>query len=44
MNKKTYEKPSMNVFALRQKPQLMQGSGGLDDPVDYSEGGDPLDF
>ena len=26
-----YEKPSMKVFELKQSPQLLAGSGGLDD-------------
>ena len=26
-----YEKPSMKVFELKQQPQLLAGSGGLED-------------
>ena len=40
--KKKYEKPSMKVYPLRQKPKLMVGS--LNDPTDYPNGGDPLSF
>ena len=29
--KKQYEKPSMQVFDLKQQPQLLAGSAGLDD-------------
>ena len=29
--KKPYEKPSMQVFDLKQQPQLLAGSAGLDD-------------
>ena len=28
--RKTYEKPSMQVFDLKQQPQLLVGSGGTD--------------
>ena len=35
MKKKNYEKPSMKVFVLKQKPTLLAGSGGLTDPSDY---------
>ena len=41
--KKIYEKPSMQVFELKQQTQLLAGSG-LGDPSDYPEGGDPLGF
>ena len=41
MKKKLYEKPSMKVFPLRQKPQLLVGSG-LGNPDDYDNGGDPF--
>ena len=43
MKKKMYEKPSMQVFELKQKQQLLAGSG-LNDPSDYPDGGDPLGF
>ena len=36
-----YEKPSMQVFELKQQPQLLVGSG-LNDPNDYPGSGDPL--
>ena len=36
--KREYEKPSMQVFELKQQPQLLQMSGI--DP--YNPGGDPL--
>ena len=39
--KKQYEKPSMQVFELKQQPQLLAGSG-LNDPSDYPNGGDPF--
>ena len=39
--KKEYEKLSMQVFMLKQQPQLLVGSG-LGDPDDYSNGGDPF--
>ncbi len=41
--KKIYEKPSMQVFELKQQTQLLAGSG-LGDPSDYPDGGDPLGF
>ena len=41
--KKIYEKPSMQVFELKQQTQLLAGSG-LGDPNDYPDGGDPLGF
>ena len=34
--KKMYEKPSMRVFPLRQKPKLLQMSATIDD---YQDGG-----
>ena len=36
-----YEKPAMQVFELRQQPQLLAGSG-LDDPTDYTPGTNPF--
>ena len=36
--KQFYEKPSMKVFKLRQKPQLLVGSTTIDD---YQDGGNP---
>ena len=38
--KKMYEKPSMKVFPLRQKPQLLTGSGTNGSRSPY---GDPVD-
>ena len=41
--KKMYEKPSMRVFELKQKPQLLVGSnGGLDPLSPFNPGTDPL--
>jgi len=31
MKKKMYEKPAMQVFELKQQPQLLAGSNKLDD-------------
>ncbi len=44
--KKKYEKPSMQVFELKQQTQLLAGSttGNMNDPADYNDGGDPLGF
>ena len=43
MRKKQYEKPSMKVYPLRQKPKLMVGSnGGLGSPGPFEPGGNPL--
>ena len=39
--KREYEKPSMQVFMLKQQPQLLVGSG-LSDPDDYGNGNDPF--
>lgn len=39
--KREYEKPSMQVFELKQQPQLLAGSG-LNDPTDYTPGTDPF--
>ena len=41
--RKTYERPSMRVFELKQQPQLLVGSG-LGDPDDYGNGGDPFSY
>ena len=38
--KKKYEKPAMQVFELKQQPQILAGS--LNDPTDYNNGGDPF--
>lgn len=39
--KREYEKPSMQVFMLKQQPALLVGSG-LGDPDDYGNGNDPF--
>ena len=39
--KKKYEKPSMEVFKLKQQPQILAGSP-LNNPDDYPDGGDPF--
>ena len=41
--KKEYEKPSMQVFELKQQPQLLAGSG-LNDPENYPGEGNPFTF
>ena len=43
MQKKKYEKPAMQVYALKQQSQLLAGSG-LGDPNDYDNGGDPFSY
>ena len=40
--KKKYEKPSMQVFELKQQTQLLAGSVPNSDP--YTPGGDPFSF
>ena len=40
--KKLYEKPSMQVFDLKQQPQLLAGSNGVDPLNPFNPGGDPL--
>lgn len=42
MKKKQYEKPSMKVFKLRQKPKLLVGSNGVDPLSPFAPGNDPL--
>lgn len=37
-----YEKPSMKVIYFKQQVRLLVGSGGLDDPNDYNNGGNPF--
>jgi len=39
--RRNYEKPAMQVFELKQQPQLLAGSG-LTDPTDYTPGTDPF--
>ena len=42
--KKKYEKPSMQVFELKQRTMLLAGSNGGADKLDpFDSGGDPLD-
>lgn len=38
--KQKYDKPSMKVYELKHKPQLLIGSG-LGNPGNYPGGGDP---
>ena len=43
--KKIYEKPSMQVFELKQQTQLLAGSGGdIPNSDPYTPGGDPFSF
>ena len=44
MKKKNYEKPSMKVFVLKQKPMLLAGSGvgGMNPNSPYTPDGDPF--
>lgn len=42
VTKKRYERPAMRVFELEQQLQLLAGSGGLDNPGDYGNGGNPF--
>ena len=42
--KKKYEKPSMQVFELKQQPQLLAGSGDIPNSDPYTPGGDPFSF
>ncbi len=42
MNKKMYEKPSLEVVKVQVQNQLLAGSGGLNDPDKYGGGGDPF--
>jgi len=40
-----YEKPSMQVFELKQQTQLLAGSGGdIPNSDPYTPGGDPFSF
>ena len=41
ITKKKYEKPAMQVFELKQQPQLLAGSE-LRNPDDYPGSGDPF--
>jgi hypothetical protein len=42
MKKKPYEKPSMEVFRLKQQSALLAGSGGMSGNDPFGNGGDPL--
>ena len=43
--KKKFEKPSMQVFELKQQTQLLAGSGGdIPNSDPYTPGGDPFSF
>ena len=43
--KQFYEKPSMQVFELKQQTQLLAGSGGdIPNSDPYTPGGDPFSF
>ena len=42
MKKKKYEKPSWGVIEMRQQLQLLQVSGGLDQPDSYPGSGSPF--
>jgi len=47
MKRKDYEKPTAQVVELKQQQQLLAGSaksGQMEDPDDYSNGGDPFAF
>ena len=47
MKKKEYERPTTKVVQLKQRSQILAGSaksGQMDDPDDYSSGGDPFQF
>jgi hypothetical protein len=43
MKKKQYEKPVMQVFELKQQPQILAGSNrGVDPLSPFAPGGNPL--
>ena len=45
IEKKLYEKPSMQVFDLKQQPQLLAGSGGdIPGSDPYTPGDNPFSF
>ena len=47
MNKKDYERPSMEVVEMKQQVQLLAGSplnGQMNDPEDYLLEDDPFSF
>jgi hypothetical protein len=39
-----YERPAMQVLKLNACTTLLSGSGDLDYPNNYSDGGDPFEF
>lgn len=41
--RRRYEKPSMKVYELQQRCQILAGSP-LGNPSDYPDGGDPFGF
>ena len=41
MRKKEYERPTMQVFELKQQPALLAGSGGLDPLSPFAPDSDP---
>ena len=43
MKKKDYQKPTMNIVKLQHRTQLLAGSG-LNDPNDYTPGGNPFTY
>ena len=43
MKKKGYQKPTMKVVILQHRTQLLAGSG-LNDPNDYTPGGNPFTY
>lgn len=43
MTKKQYVKPAMQVFELKQQPQLLAGSSELNSLDAFENGGDPLE-
>ena len=42
MEKKKYEKPSMEVYELKNQTRLLAGSEGLGNPGPFKPGGDPF--
>ena len=42
MKRKDYEKPTMLVVQLQQQYIICTSPGGLNDPTDYEDGGDPF--
>jgi hypothetical protein len=43
MKRKDYQKPTMKVVILQHRTQLLAGSG-LNNPNDYTDGGDPFTY